>query len=413
MQRSPIPGINQWMSIQNKSAKVSVIAADDTWMEGETIRQLEHTATLPGMLRCVAMPDAQPGKGSPSGAAFVADRLYPFLVGSDAGCGMALWHTDFPAKRAIPARLAKLMDGLDRSWPGDVSEFLSECGVAPTAYDGSLGTPGFSNHFVELQVIAAIHDRTAAEALGLLETDLYILVHSGSRGFGEALFMDYAARYGATGIEAGTEAATAYLAAHDHAVAWAVANRDLCAQRTLTALKASGERVLDICHNAVVPYALESQCGCWLHRKGAAPADRGPIVIPGSRDDLSFVVIPTVREVSLASLAHGAGRKIARGTAQGKLQNYYDKGKLTRNRWGGQVVCGDKALLWEEAGPCYKDATNVVSTLVADGLIEIVASFRPLVTFKQSEGVMRAQDDRKQKRQAERDQARKLKQRNR
>jgi release factor H-coupled RctB family protein len=401
------------MTIQHKNAKVSVIAAADTWMEGETIRQLEQTATLPGMLRCVAMPDAQPGKGSPSGAAFVADRLYPFLVGSDAGCGMALWRTDFPVKKAIPARLAKLMDGLDRAWDGDVAAFLAERGVATTSYDSSLGTPGFSNHFIELQMIETIHDRAAVTALGLSEDDLFILVHSGSRGFGEALFMDYAARYGATGIAADSAEANAYLAAHDHAVAWAGANRDLCAQRTLTALKASGERVLDICHNAVVSYALDSQCGCWLHRKGAAPADRGPIVIPGSRDDLSFLVIPTVSETSLASLAHGAGRKIARGTAQGKLQNYYDKNKLTRNRWGGQVVCGDKALLWEEAGPCYKDAQNVVATLADDGLIEIVASFRPLVTFKQSEGVKQAQDDRRQKRQRERAEERKLKHRSR
>ena len=83
--------------IRNLSDGVVLIAADDTWIEGKAIQQLETTARLPGMHRVAGMPDLHPGRGYPVGAAFFAiGRLYPALVGNDIGCGMALWRTDLP-----------------------------------------------------------------------------------------------------------------------------------------------------------------------------------------------------------------------------------------------------------------------------------------------------------------------------
>jgi release factor H-coupled RctB family protein len=143
--------------------------------------------------------------------------------------------------------------------------------------------------------------------------------------------------------------------------------------------------ILDITHNAVLPFTYDG-CNCWLHRKGAAPADCGPVIIPGSRDDLSFIVQPIAPTEALASLAHGAGRKIARKEAQGKLERLYsNKDKLKRNQWGGEVICGDAPLLWQEAKECYKDVATVIHDLEAAGLIKCIASLRPLVTFKTSE----------------------------
>jgi release factor H-coupled RctB family protein len=54
----------------------------------------------------------------------------------------------------------------------------------------------------------------------------------------------------------------------------------------------------------------------WLHRKGAAPADVGPVVIPGSRGHFSYLVLPTLAnpdtEKAAFSLAHGSfvGRNV-------------------------------------------------------------------------------------------------------
>jgi release factor H-coupled RctB family protein len=373
--------------ITERGPTVRVIASPATWIEGEALRQLDEAAKLPGMVATVAVPDLHPGKGSPVGAAFLAEgRLYPTLVGSDIGCGMSLWGTGFPSRKARPERIAERLDGLDRPWDGDTAAWLWQRGVEPTEHDHALGTPGRGNHFVEIQQVHEVRDAEALAALGISRDRLCVLTHSGSRGFGEAILRRHAERFGAIGVSAGSPEAEEYLAEHDRAVRWAEANRDLCAHRALEAIGCEGVRALDICHNSVTA-AVAGGCDCWLHRKGAAPADRGAVVIPGSRGDLSFLVRPVPdREDTLRSLAHGAGRKLARHEARGKLRGLYRREELQRNPFGGRVVCGDELLLWEEAPECYKDASGVVGNLEAAGLLSVIATLRPIVTFKTSPG---------------------------
>src|SRR6185312_4413827 len=127
-------------------------------------------------------------------------------------------------------------------------------------------------------------------ALGLDDSALFLLVHTGSRGLGEAILQDHIRRFKAAGLDAQSAEAAAYLARHDSGVAWARANRAAVAWRFLDAIGGDADgarRVLDICHNSVTP-ADER----WLHRKGAAPADQGAVVIAGSRGDFSWLVFP-------------------------------------------------------------------------------------------------------------------------
>jgi release factor H-coupled RctB family protein len=364
-----------------------VVASDSTWIEGKALDQLDRTAQRDGMRLSVGMPDLHPGLASPVGAAFLsAGFIHPDLVGADIGCGMALWATDLPSagRKAAPDRLAERLDGLDRPWDGDTAAWLAERGLATTVHDHSLGTPGHGNHFIEIQKIHEVCDPANFAALGLAPDRLYALIHTGSRGLGEAVLKAHVAAHGHGGVAEDSAAAAAYMRDHETAMRWAQANRDLCAHRALEAIGAEGRPVLDICHNSVTA-ALQDGCPCWLHRKGAAPADQGPVVIPGSRGDLSFLVRPVEGRVeALRSLAHGAGRKIARHEAKGKLKPRYRRQDLDRTRFGGRVVCGDEALLWEEAPECYKDATGVVGDLVEAGLAVIIAAFAPLVTFKSS-----------------------------
>ena len=106
-------------------------------------------------------------------------------------------------------------------------------------------------------------------------------------------------------------------------------------------------------------------------------------MIPGSRGDISVLVEPVPdRREALWSLAHGAGRKLARHAARGKLEGRCRKADLERNRFGGVVVCGDERLLWEEAPGAYKDASSVVGDLEAAGLVRVLAVLHPRVTFK-------------------------------
>lgn len=86
--------------IQNLSERVNLIAATDTWIEGDAIQQLQNTAKLPSMAYVSGMPDLHPGRGYPVGAAFFStERIYPALIGGDIGCGMALWQTGLEAKK--------------------------------------------------------------------------------------------------------------------------------------------------------------------------------------------------------------------------------------------------------------------------------------------------------------------------
>lgn len=80
--------------------QVSYIATGSTWIESKAIQQLQTTASLPGMVSVVGMPDLHPGRGYPIGAAFFSTkRFYPALVGNDIGCGMVLFQTDIKNRK--------------------------------------------------------------------------------------------------------------------------------------------------------------------------------------------------------------------------------------------------------------------------------------------------------------------------
>ncbi|WPL15751.1 RNA-splicing ligase RtcB [Thiorhodovibrio winogradskyi] len=372
------------------TSQVNLIASPDTWIEGEALRQLEHTAALPGMRAAVGLPDLHPGKGYPIGAAFLADRIYPALVGNDIGCGMGLWQTDLAMRKFKPARASERLTDLEGPWSGDLAHWRAEQGLVPTDFDASLGTIGGGNHFAELQTLAEVLDPDAVAALNLDSDHLLLLVHSGSRGLGEAELRAVIDAHGHQGLAPDSPAARDYLQAHDQAIHWAEANRRLIARRLLDALNADGERRLDVWHNLVEPTDWAGET-LRLHRKGAAPADRGPVVIPGSRGTLSYLVKPliqsghetsTTTDTSLRSLAHGAGRKWKRGDARPRLSARQRPEDLRTTALDSQVICDDKELLYDEAPEAYKGIEQVVADLVAAGLCQIIATLRPVLTYK-------------------------------
>ncbi|CAM3083328.1 RNA ligase RtcB family protein [Corallococcus sp. ZKHCc1 1396] len=364
------------------AATVRIIASPQSWVEGEAVRQLEAVARLPGMRLAVGLPDLHPGKGAPVGAAFESEGfLYPYLVGSDIGCGMGLWDVDLPVRKAKAERWAAKLD-LEGAWEGDAEAFLTEHGGRATGFEAALGTVGGGNHFAEVQRVETVHDARVFEALGLRAERLLLLVHSGSRGLGEAILRTHVDRHAAGGLTAGTPEARAYLERHDGAVTWARANRALVARRTLEGIGATGRRVLDVCHNSVTVRHSDGRVG-WLHRKGAAPWDEGPVVIPGSRGALSYLVLPVgTGEHSAHSLAHGAGRKWTRTAARERLKERFTADSLTRTVFKSHVVCEDRDLLFEEAPPAYKAIDRVVTDLVEAGLVRVVATLAPVLTYK-------------------------------
>ena len=203
---------------QHEKPLVRLIASQKNWIDGEAVRQLEETGSLPGMCLVVGMPDLHPGKGTPVGAAFVSEGvLYPFLVGNDVGCGMALWATDLRRKKIKLDRWVKKLSGLESPWDGNTADRLVLEGLSPTDHEQTIGTIGGGNHFAEMQVVEQIYDPQALDDLGLSPDHLVLLIHSGSRSFGEAIWANYVVEHGRRGMEEGSEPAIAYLAEHDSA----------------------------------------------------------------------------------------------------------------------------------------------------------------------------------------------------
>jgi release factor H-coupled RctB family protein len=368
---------------QGHQAEVRLIASSNNWIEGTAEQQLKKTAGLAGMRLAVGLPDLHPGKGSPIGAAFAVEgRLYPALVGNDIGCGVGLWQTSLKSSKIRREAWVQKLRGLDEPWDGDTEAWLGERGVARSGFEHSLGTIGGGNHFAELQAIERVEDAEAFERLGLTTEQVYLLVHSGSRGFGEAILREHVDRFRFDGVTEDSSDAGEYLARHERALHWAEANRALIAARIAARLGADAQRRFDVCHNWIEQREVGGR-NCWLHRKGAAPSTCGPMVIPGSRGTFSYLVMPMGDgERSCYSLAHGAGRKWARADSRGRLEKRFTVKDLTHTELGSHVICEDRDLLYEEAPQAYKNIAVVIEDLVREGLARVIALLRPIVTYK-------------------------------
>lgn len=466
--------INPDCSIENLANKAFV---DDL-----SLRQLECVAhTLPGIVHACAQPDLHPGTKFPIGAVLVSRGwIHPPLIGSDIGCGMA-WYKTTLTRAQVEGdkgrKIAERLRGLEGAWrrQRDREVWLSnsngESCKAGKEWDASLGTIGAGNHFAEVQVV---EESQTDVQLGdtkrqLHETDVVLLVHSGSRGFGGDILRRYTSN-GHISLKADEPTAQSYLEEHDRACDWASRNRDLIALRFLACLEPgnvewelginstpsqeispqsimqarsliSDRKVVDIWHNNVsittwppspspnpsnssttTPPKAEKQEKVFIHRKGAAPtynhSTNLPLSIlplPGSRATPTLILHPTFPKstsyglTNALSLAHGAGRAMARAKAATYIASKYKgraedllrgdyvskdaKGNRSSNvvaegekgedvHGGTWVVCEDKELVWEEAGEAYKDVWAVGEDLVTKGVAERWGWCRGRVSYK-------------------------------
>lgn len=377
-------------SVQQIKSNVSLIASEDTWIEGLALQQLIKTSELCGMHSVAGMPDLHPGRGYPIGAAFfTTNKIYPALVGNDIGCGMSLWQTNAKVVKVNLDKMAKRLEQiempLDETWQDEIASRKGQNQVTTNRFDVALGTIGGGNHFAEFQAIDTIYNQAALDELQLDKKHLQLLVHSGSRGLGQSILVEHITKHNHDGLQPESDDFEDYMAKHDEAVRWAELNREFIAKRFLVAIRAKGDCALDVNHNLVTAKNIAGDEG-WLHRKGATPSDKGYVVIPGSRGDYSYLVKPLAGsknlDVSLHSLAHGAGRKWKRGECQGRLSHKYKRDDLYKTDLGSRVICGNKELLYDEAPQAYKKCETVISDMVDAGLIEVVARLRPVLTFK-------------------------------
>ncbi|MTC58614.1 RNA ligase RtcB family protein [Providencia rustigianii] len=363
---------------------IRYIATESTWIESKAIQQLQITANLPDMVSVVGMPDLHPGRGYPIGAAFFsAKRFYPALVGNDIGCGMSLFQTDIKRAKVnldkLEKQLSEMTDHAPLEWLDElVPEFMKS-----HDFMASLSSIGGGNHFAEFQSVDKIVNQALFEQSGLDKQKLLLLVHSGSRGLGQSILRQHVEQHSHNGLDEQSDDAEIYLNAHQDALQFAQINRQLIGLRMMQQVKTSGEQRFSLNHNLVEPCRIDGIDG-WLHRKGATPSDRGFVVIPGSRGDYSYLVAPIASDLSLNSLAHGAGRKWMRAECKGRLSHRYTPLQLSRTALGSRVICANKQLIYEEAPQSYKSIESVIESMVNVGIIQVIARLAPVITYKTS-----------------------------
>nr|WP_314265097.1 RNA ligase RtcB family protein [uncultured Moellerella sp.] len=370
--------------VHHLSDRVSYIASESTWIESSAIQQLQTTANLADMAYVVGMPDLHPGRGYPIGAAFFSvNRFYPALVGNDIGCGMTLFQTEIKSNKLnldkLEKQLYQMTDFASAQWLADHLPDEMQSHI----FASSLSSIGSGNHFAEFQQVDLVVNEQLFINSGLNSKQLLLLVHSGSRGLGQSILQQHVQQFSHNGVVENSPEANEYLAAHQDALNFAEVNRKLIGLRMLQQVRTEGQQRLDVNHNLVEPCTINQLDG-WLHRKGATPANQGLVVVPGSRGDYSYVVKPIASEVSLNSLAHGAGRKWMRTECKGRLSHRFTPLQLSRTSLGSRVICANKQLIYEEAPQSYKSIETVIDSMAQIGLIEVVARLKPVMTYKTS-----------------------------
>ncbi len=136
------------------------------------------------------------------------------------------------------------------------------------------------------------------------------------------------------------------------------------------------------CHNSITSRELEGET-VWVDRKGAFVAEDETVMIPGSHGSLSYLVKPLGDGERRAwSLARGSRRKWARSEARLRMRERFGKEQLIQKSLGSRVICGERGLLYEEVPAAYKNIEAVIQDLVDAGLVSVIATFRPLLTYK-------------------------------
>ena len=437
-----------------------------------SMEQAVNATTLPGVVGSVlVMPDMHQGYGFPIGgvaATRVPDGVIsPGAIGYDINCGVRLLGSMIRYEEAQP-HLDLLSAALDHYCPSGVGKsgglgltgaeldqvcrsgarwllkkgMASEQDLRRTEENGmiqgadpekvssrakerglsQLGTLGSGNHFLEVDVVEAVYDREAAQAMGLVEGELCLAIHCGSRGFGHQICTDYVAAFQnavrkydihlpdreLVCAPMNSPEGEAYMAAMRAAANFAFANRQALAHQARLAFEEAlaGKvknwhlhQIYDIAHNIgkVETHLVDGQkMKVCVHRKGATrafgPGSAGlpaeyqsigqPVLVPGSMGTASWVLVGTEQsmERSFGSSCHGAGRVMSRSQAKKKVRGDQLKHELRSE--GIHVRAGSLSGLAEEAPEAYKDVDRVVETVSGAGIARKVARLRPVVVVK-------------------------------
>ena len=438
-------------------------------MDDKVYEQIVNVASLPGIIKAsYAMPDAHWGYGFPIGGVAAFDPAQGGVVsaggvGFDISCGVRSLttgltrgdiegHQDSLADAlfaAIPAGLGStgtirldkhqmqaMLSGGAR-WAVsqgyghqddllNIEEYGCMAGAlveevsqqARRRQRDEMGTLGSGNHYLEVQHVIEVYDRSAARAFALQENDIVVSIHCGSRGLGHQIGSEFLKRMAMSAHRYGIELpdrelacapieshlGQSYLGAMRAGINCALANRQILTHLTREVFEdifpATRLTLLyDVSHNTCKreTHTVDGRRKqLFVHRKGATRAlgpghpdlpdglraVGQPVIIGGSMGTASYILAGTEHSEGLAysSSCHGAGRAMSRHQAtrqwQGRevLKDLESRGILIRSPSMRGVA--------EEAPGAYKDVSRVVDAADRAGLSRKVARLEPLICVK-------------------------------
>ena len=367
-------------------------------IEPGAMQQMQRAVRLPVALRGALMPDAHQGYGLPIGGVLATNNsVIPYAVGVDIACRMRM--TVFDASPHILGqkrdRFRAILEeqtcfGAGMTWDTPREHEVMDDPLwqthpvarrfRDTAWH-QLGTSGSGNHFVEFGALNVHSEIETPQGIIPPGRFLAVLSHSGSRRFGlemanhyTQVAMDQRAELPKdfrhlAWLDLGHEAGAEYWAAMTLAGRYASANHAVIHRQIVDALRVPVRGGIENHHNYAWKEQVDGQEAV-VHRKGATPAGKDVLgVIPGSMSAPGFVVRGLGNAESLASAAHGAGRRMSRSQAFKSFD--WDGVQRKLKAQGVELISAGL----DEAPGAYKDIHEVMAAQ-AD-LVVAVAEFQP------------------------------------
>ncbi len=369
------------------------------WCAPREIRAIERELGIisaqAGVRAVAVMADAHPGLRVPNGIVVASEGvLYPELIGADIGCGYAtarftpLKHR--PTSEALEAALAVIktvIPSILRPQSLPSQECTSESGATSLSAgtlasearrNGRLqsGTLGRGNHFIELDLDEAGR--------------AWIVVHSGSRGMGQAIFRHHAgvsaasngAKRGLISFDAESPPGKAFWSDMEWALRYARENRRAILERASEAIETilgatiEPESLIDCPHNFARKEIYDGR-ECIVHRKSANSAlGREAGVICGDMASGARIVRGLGSPEALRSSSHGAGRAMSRTEAFSRISKPDFLGIMR----GIVFDYRHERLLRDEAPQAYRDLDKVMR--VQRDLVSTVERLKPIMNDK-------------------------------
>ena len=367
-------------------------------VEESAQKQLDNMARLPFLHPhgLVVMPDVHAGIGSTVGTVIATDgAIIPASVGVDIGCGMNAVRLSLKAAD-LPDSLAALRHDIERSVPLGAGGAHSKDKDLPTPPPPSvlkaasaknagrqLGSLGSGNHFIEVCLDE--------------NDDVWVVLHSGSRGIGNQIGRYYIERakklmqrYFITlpdgdlaYLPEDTDEFHDYVEAVNWAQEYALENRRQMMAAVLNSMRHRIAKPFTVsqeainCHHNYVEMENHFGRNVYVTRKGAIRAREGDLgVIPGSMGARSYIVRGKGNPDSYCSCSHGAGRRMSRAAAR-KAFTVADLKSQTQG-----VECRKDDAVLDEIPGAYKDIDVVMEN--QRDLVEVVHTLRQVLCVKGS-----------------------------